>query len=181
MRGFDVFVDLGLYQLLSKQWRRRWFKTPWSSLWHHCNAATLRWVAPEIHRQAYVVMMVADRLVPNKIRASAITMLTGLWLWGHMITTNSLTIFKWVLEVANLWFLCCWRIRYLARITPIKGQQREKNVAILPHCTAFFRRMIEDDIAWETKAPHTSLDTDRRYTLTDGILAYLYIYIRSRK
>ena len=36
-RSFDIFFDLGLYQQLSKQWRRRWFKTPWHSLWRYCN------------------------------------------------------------------------------------------------------------------------------------------------
>ena len=36
-RSFDVFFDLRLYQQLSKQWRRRWFETPWRSLWRHCN------------------------------------------------------------------------------------------------------------------------------------------------
>ena len=36
-RSFDVFFDLGLNKQLSKQWRRRWFKTPWRSLRRHCN------------------------------------------------------------------------------------------------------------------------------------------------
>ena len=31
-RSFDVFFDLRLNQLLSKQWRRLWFKTPPLSL-----------------------------------------------------------------------------------------------------------------------------------------------------
>ena len=38
-RSFGVFIDLGLNQQLSKQWRRRWFKTPSCSLWSHCNAS----------------------------------------------------------------------------------------------------------------------------------------------
>ena len=33
----DAFVYLGPYQQLSKQWRRRWFETPWLSLWRHHN------------------------------------------------------------------------------------------------------------------------------------------------
>ena len=35
---FDVFFDLRLNKLLSKQSRRRWFETPSCSLWRHCNA-----------------------------------------------------------------------------------------------------------------------------------------------
>ena len=38
-RSLDVFFDLGLYQQLSKRWRRRWFETPWRSLYRHCNAS----------------------------------------------------------------------------------------------------------------------------------------------
>ena len=37
MRSFDVFFDLSLNQLLSQQWRRRWFEMPSLSLWCHCN------------------------------------------------------------------------------------------------------------------------------------------------
>ena len=37
-RSFDVFVDLSLNKLLSKQSRRRWFETSSRSLWRHCNA-----------------------------------------------------------------------------------------------------------------------------------------------
>ena len=36
-RSFDVFFDLRLNTRLSKQLRRRWFKTPSRSLWRHCN------------------------------------------------------------------------------------------------------------------------------------------------
>ena len=36
-RIFHVFFDLRLNLQLSKQWRRRWFETPWRSLWRHCN------------------------------------------------------------------------------------------------------------------------------------------------
>ena len=36
-QSFDVFFDLRLYHQLSKQWRHRWFETPWCSLWCHCN------------------------------------------------------------------------------------------------------------------------------------------------
>ena len=32
--SFDVFFDLRLNRRLS---RRRWFETPWRSLWRHCN------------------------------------------------------------------------------------------------------------------------------------------------
>ena len=42
-RSFDVFLDLGLYQQLSKQWRRWWFETPWRSLWRHCNVIYVCW------------------------------------------------------------------------------------------------------------------------------------------
>ena len=36
-RSFNVFFDLRLKKRLSKQSRRRWFETPSSSLWRHCN------------------------------------------------------------------------------------------------------------------------------------------------
>ena len=39
-QSFDVFFDLNLTQQLSKQWRRRWFEMPSSSLWLHCNDQT---------------------------------------------------------------------------------------------------------------------------------------------
>ena len=37
-RSFDVFFDLRTKKRLSKQSRRRWFRTPSRSLWRHCNA-----------------------------------------------------------------------------------------------------------------------------------------------
>ena len=43
MRSFDVFFDLCLNKRLSKQSRRRWFETPWCSLWRHCNMG-LSWI-----------------------------------------------------------------------------------------------------------------------------------------
>ena len=36
-RSLDVFFDLGLDKRLSKQSGRRWFETPWRSLWHGSN------------------------------------------------------------------------------------------------------------------------------------------------
>ena len=36
-RDFDVFSDLRLNKLLSKQWWGWWFGTPSRPLWHHCN------------------------------------------------------------------------------------------------------------------------------------------------
>ena len=36
-RSFDVFFDLRLNKRLSKQSKRRWFKTPSLSLWRECN------------------------------------------------------------------------------------------------------------------------------------------------
>ena len=38
-RSFGVFFDLCLSKRLSKQSRRRWFQTPSSSLWCHCNVS----------------------------------------------------------------------------------------------------------------------------------------------
>ena len=35
-RSFDVFLDLRLNKLFSKQTRRRWFETPSRWLWRHC-------------------------------------------------------------------------------------------------------------------------------------------------
>ena len=39
-QNFDVFFDMRLNKQLSKQSGRRWFETPWRSLWRHCNAET---------------------------------------------------------------------------------------------------------------------------------------------
>ena len=39
-RSFDVFFDLRLNKLLSKQWWGWWFETPSRPLWRHCNG---RW------------------------------------------------------------------------------------------------------------------------------------------
>ena len=36
-RSFVIFFDLRLNKQLSKQSKRRWFGTPWRSLWSHCN------------------------------------------------------------------------------------------------------------------------------------------------
>ena len=36
-RSFGVFFDMSLNKRLSKQSRRRWFKTSSRSLWRHCN------------------------------------------------------------------------------------------------------------------------------------------------
>ena len=71
-------------------------------------------------------------------RASAITMQTRLCLWCHIIYSTQhihKRFFKGVLEVDNFWFIRCWRIRFLAGITLIQGQQREKrDHASALHC-----------------------------------------------
>ena len=36
-RSIDVFDDVGLHKLFSKQSRCRWFETPWLSLWRQCH------------------------------------------------------------------------------------------------------------------------------------------------
>ena len=36
-KASDVFFDLCLNNMLSKQWRRPWFEAPSCSLWRHCN------------------------------------------------------------------------------------------------------------------------------------------------
>ena len=40
-RNFDVLFDLRLNKRLSKQLKSRWFETPSSSLWRHCNGENL--------------------------------------------------------------------------------------------------------------------------------------------
>ena len=40
-QSFDVYFDLLLDKSLSKQSRRRWFETPWRSLWRHCNGVSI--------------------------------------------------------------------------------------------------------------------------------------------
>ena len=42
-QSFDVFFDKSLNKWLSKEWRRRWFKTPLRSLWRHCNPRFHLW------------------------------------------------------------------------------------------------------------------------------------------
>ena len=42
-RSFDVCFDLRLNKRLITQSRRRWFETPWRSLWRHCNAMLWFW------------------------------------------------------------------------------------------------------------------------------------------
>ena len=48
-RSFDVFFNLRLNKRLSKQSRRRWFETPWHSLWRHSigpsPVSTMYWCA----------------------------------------------------------------------------------------------------------------------------------------
>ena len=41
--SFDVFFDLCLNKRLSKHSWRRWFETPFRSLWRHCNVLVSRW------------------------------------------------------------------------------------------------------------------------------------------
>ena len=42
--SIDVFFDLRQNKRLNKQSRRRWFETPWRSLWRHCSVIwTLVW------------------------------------------------------------------------------------------------------------------------------------------
>ena len=40
-RSFEVFFDLRLSKWLSIQPGRRWFKTPWSTFWRHCNISEI--------------------------------------------------------------------------------------------------------------------------------------------
>ena len=40
-RSFGVFFDLRLNKRLSKQSRRRWFQTPFRSLWRDCNGVEI--------------------------------------------------------------------------------------------------------------------------------------------
>ena len=54
--------DLGLHKRLSKQWRRRWFETPWLSLWHNCNAECC--LLPKLfgrHRMPIACMVFVDK------------------------------------------------------------------------------------------------------------------------
>ena len=42
-RSFDVFFDLCLNKRFSTLSKRRWFETPWRSLWHHSNVHCATW------------------------------------------------------------------------------------------------------------------------------------------
>ena len=59
-RSFDVFFDLRLNTRLSKQSRRRWFKTPSRSSWRHCNEGWLLSI--------YSHPMQSTRTISNDIR-----------------------------------------------------------------------------------------------------------------
>ena len=63
-RSFDLFFDLGLRQQLSKQWRRRWFETPWRSWWRHSNEDYL--VSWKTNKRYRVVAVVFSPKSPRK-------------------------------------------------------------------------------------------------------------------
>ena len=55
-RSFDIFFDLGLNKRLSKQQqsKRRWFETPWRSLWRHRNEMRLSSTDCLVHIQCNI-------------------------------------------------------------------------------------------------------------------------------
>ena len=53
-RSFDVFFDLRLNKQLSKEARRRWFKTPLRSLWRHYNVIMIFAKVPTCQLVAFV-------------------------------------------------------------------------------------------------------------------------------
>ena len=61
----DVFFDLHLNKVLSKQSRGWWFETPWRSLWRHCNASDLsnQEYSPMQNAVLYYKRMIKNALV----------------------------------------------------------------------------------------------------------------------
>ena len=57
-RSFDVFFDVRLNKRLSKQSIRRWFETPSSSLWRHCNGRKRPLLEPDVlvHGPTFLAM-----------------------------------------------------------------------------------------------------------------------------
>ena len=70
-RSFDVFFDPHPNKQLSKQSICWWFETPARALWRYCNGIgqPSGWATTGMHRPAYVIMMIADILAPNKRQA----------------------------------------------------------------------------------------------------------------
>ena len=65
--SFDVFFDLGLNKLLSKQWWGWWFETTSRPLWRHCNARWLKTLQTIIMRIPTVKPRISARCVRNVI------------------------------------------------------------------------------------------------------------------
>ena len=64
-RSFGVFFDLRLHQELSKQWIRRWFKTPLRSLWRYCNELSWSLYAADSYVCTAGDFVMWSRHVPN--------------------------------------------------------------------------------------------------------------------
>ena len=59
-RSFELRLNEGL----SKQSRRRWFKTPSRSLWRHCNVAVVfKWLKADIFPIIYLDTLYSERLI----------------------------------------------------------------------------------------------------------------------
>ena len=68
-RTFDVFFDMRLNKRLNKESRRHWFETPLQSLWRHCNAMTM----------SYIAILVCQDKVVAKLCAIKYQLLKGTW------------------------------------------------------------------------------------------------------
>ena len=66
-RRFDVFFDLRLNERLGKQLWRRWFETPYHSLWRHCNIYGFLWQSSgiPIYDMKWEFMKATGEFVPS--------------------------------------------------------------------------------------------------------------------
>ena len=61
-QSFEVFFDLRPNKRLSKQSRRRWFETPWHSLWCHSNEKRLSddWIRQPLVRSQHILLAMVE-------------------------------------------------------------------------------------------------------------------------
>ena len=99
-RSFDFFFDVRLNKRLSKQSIRRWFETPSSSLWRHCNAIVPR----QIWRQflMYISCNIFYWSIYIPVRQQAIA-------W---VNVNQVLCHRFPQTLSNLLYLNYHRISY---------------------------------------------------------------------
>ena len=102
MRSFDVFFDLRLNKWLSKQSWGGWSETPWSSLWHHCNA--FMWY------RYWCISFGFDWIVDNIQKELGVSKCNYLRLHGRSFST-----------IMQCWCYCMWLRQHLALLWTTTG------------------------------------------------------------